>query len=97
MLEVATNLRIDRFSFHRLPDWVLAKRSNILGGLINMYGPAFFEFSKKPLEIKYLADSQHRFLYGHPLDDHKFSKFQILLHPDEWTKFGCSEKIIFPP
>ena len=57
-----------------------------------MYGPSFFEYTMKPQEIKYLADSMHRFSYSHPLDELNFKKYQILLHPDEWSEDGCQER-----
>lgn len=80
--------RIDRFSFHRPPRWSLTVREDIICGLTNAYGPSYFEFSPKPNSIKYYADSCHRWSYGHPLDPSLFKKFQILLHPDEWSELG---------
>ena len=38
-----------------------------------------------------MADSKHRFSYGHPLDNLKYNKYQLLLHPDEWTPIGHPE------
>ena len=95
IFETSTKYEIDRFSFHRPPKWVLEKRADTLNKLINMYGPSYFEFTDKPNTIKYLADSMHRFSYGHPLDKMPFSKYQILLHPDEWTSQGLEEEINF--
>ena len=83
---------VDRFSFHRPPRWVLENRADKISGYINMYGESFFEFSNNPQEIRYLADSRHEFAYGHPLENHDFKKFQILLHPDEWTRIGYPEQ-----
>ena len=80
--------KCERFSYHRPPDWVLTKRDDEICGMINMYGKSFFEFKKKPKHIKYLADSNHLFKYGHPLDEIDFKKIQILLHPDEWSPSG---------
>lgn len=91
IFEFATGLKCDRFSFHRPPKWVLERRDDVVCGMLNMYGPTFFEFSPAPKEIKYLADSRHRFDYGHPLDGYQYGKFQILLHPDEWTEEGFNE------
>ena len=80
---------IDSFAFHRPPKWVLENRQNIIGGLINLYGDKFFEYSDNPTQIKYLADSKHRWTFGHPLDQNQnFHKFQINMHPDEWTENG---------
>ena len=89
ILEEIIEDNIDSFAFHRPPKWVLDNRENIIGGLINLYGDKFFEYSDKPRRIKYLADSKHRWTYGYPLDQYKnFHKFQINMHPDEWTETG---------
>ena len=88
ILNFAINQKIDRFSFHRPPKWVLENREDSIENLINMYGKSFFEFTDSPKEIKYIADSKHSFPYGHPLDDIKYPKIQILLHPDEWSEKG---------
>ena len=67
------------FSYHRPPSWVLKDRSNMFHGKINAYGEAFFESSYSKT-IKYIADTQHRFKYGSPLDKQildSFVKFQI--------------------
>lgn len=79
---------IDRFSIHRPPEWTLRNRDDVICGMLNFYGGSFFEFHPKPKQIKYLADSQHCFKYGNPLDDFEHKKYQLLLHPDEWTDFG---------
>ena len=88
---IATGIKIDRFSYHRPPQWVLKNDANKIKGLINMYGKSYFEFSSNPKKIKYYADSNHAFKYGNPLRNTNFNKFQILLHPDEWSKKGLSE------
>ncbi len=89
ILEEIIEDNIDSFAFHRPPKWVLENRDNIIGGLTNLYGDKFFEYSDKPLQIKYLADSKHRWTFGHPLDENEnFHKFQINMHPDEWTETG---------
>ena len=88
---IATGIEIDRFSYHRPPEWVLKNNSNRIQGLINMYGKSYFEFSNNPKEIKYYAASNHTFKYGNPLKNSNFNKFQILLHPDEWSKKGLNE------
>lgn len=75
------------FSYHRPPAWVLQDRRDLVCGLINAYGCSFFECSSNPVNIKYIADSQHKFKYGHPLSQDvlkRFNKYQLLLHPDEW-------------
>ena len=88
LFEGGFSIDCDRFSFHRPPRWVLEKRSDTIDGLINAYGESFFEFSPNPSKIKYVADSQHKWSYGHPLEHVDKTKMQILVHPDEWTKSG---------
>lgn len=84
------------FSFHRPPLWALELNDDIIGGIINAYGPSFFEFSPKPKNIKYFSDSNLKWKYGHPLDHISENKIQILAHPDEWTLSGSkSDKDFF--
>lgn len=91
IFEAATGWPVERFSFHRPPKWVLQNRDDWMYGYLNLYGESFFELSERPTNIKYMADSRHDFSYGNPLDDHDFCKFQILLHPDEWSEKGYAE------
>jgi len=91
IFEAALDIKCDRFSYHRPPKWVLEDRSDDLLGIINTYGDSFFEYSPNPQSIKYMADSRHRFDYGHPLDTHDYKKFQLLFHPDEWSIEGGDE------
>lgn len=79
---------VDRFSIHRPPAWTLQNRSDVICGMLNFYGDSFFEYKPAPKHIKYLADSQHCFKYGHPLDSFSHQKYHLLLHPDEWTEAG---------
>ena len=88
ILEFAIGRKIDRFSFHRPPEWVLKRRDDLICNMINMYGESFFEFSPEPKTIKYIADSKHQFKYGDPQENIKFTKIQLLLHPDEWSDSG---------
>ncbi len=88
LFEKGLSLKCNIFSIHRPPNWILKYRSNTLGEMLNTYGEIFFEFSKNPNKIKYISDSQHKWAYGHPLDEHNFDKIQILLHPDEWSLNG---------
>ena len=80
---------VDRFSIHRPPSWTLENSSDVMCGMLNFYGKSFFEYTPIPSKIKYLADSQHCFKYGNPLDDFNYQKYQLLLHPDEWTDKGA--------
>lgn len=90
ILQRSFDFKVNRFSIHRPPKWTLLNRADILYGLINMYGESFFEFSAQPKNIKYIADSRHSFDYGHPLNSYSFKKFQLLLHPDEWSIEGLN-------
>jgi len=91
ILAIALGQRIDRFSFHRPPKWALARREDYMNGMINAYGPSFFEFTLdcQPGNIKYFADSNHQWKYGYALDEFPHQQYQILLHPDEWSQAGC--------
>ena len=52
----------------------------------------FHYFEKKPSKVRvlYLADSNHQWKYGHPLDFDfsKIKKLQLLTHPYSWTRNG---------
>lgn len=88
ILESIIDTKISSFAFHRPPKWVLEKRDNQINGLLNLYGNNFFEFSPLPQYIKYIADSMHKWNFGHPLEISNFKKIQINTHPDEWTERG---------
>lgn len=91
VLELITGHPIGRFSYHRPPRWVLEANEPLCDGMINAYASDFFELTQPgamPSRVKYIADSQHKWHYGHPLENHAYEKFQILLHPDEWTEGG---------
>jgi len=88
VFEEGLSIECNSFSYHRPPKWVLENRNDEICGMINAYGKSFFEFSPNPKNITYLADSQHKWTYGHPLDNLTSSKIQILTHPDEWTIDG---------
>ena len=90
LFEIGLNLPCHAFSFHRPPKWVLEIRENIIEGMLNAYGPEFFEFSSNPTKIKYIADSKHEWAYGHPLECLDYQRLQILMHPDEWSTAGDS-------
>ena len=92
ILKVALNKCSDEFSYHKPPKWVLQNRENFIEGHLNAYGKSFFEFSDNPKNIKYIADSRHRWDYGYPLDNTKYNKIHITLHPDEWS-LNCSNDI----
>jgi hypothetical protein len=75
------------FSVHRPRPWFLEIRKDSFGGMINAYGPSFFEYTISPKKIKYYADSTHQWNYGEPKVTDEFKKYQILTHPDEWFEF----------
>ncbi len=91
LFEEGLDMDCNSFSYHRPPKWVLENRNDEICGMINAYGRSFFEFSPNPKEIIYLADSQHKWAYGHPLDHLSYAKIQILTHPDEWTLNGDND------
>tara|TARA_R100001377_G_scaffold30565_1_gene16661 strand:+ start:456 stop:1205 length:750 start_codon:yes stop_codon:yes gene_type:complete len=89
-----TDIDIDIYSFHRPTSEQLACYLEIPGS-VNAYGKDFFEYSNdmtdgKELSVTYLADSNHQWKYGHPLniDCTKIDKLQLNTHPFSWTKYG---------
>lgn len=91
---------IDRFSFHRPPDFVLEKTINV-PGLINTYDNCFFSYTKDPSQlkwdsaIKYIADSKwtewsytQPYLYPTKEFLNSYDKIQILVHPFVWSEDG---------
>lgn len=94
VMEDYLGFEIDRFSFHRPNEMVLQEDLRI-EGLINIYNHKYFHFdpnikSVDSLNIKYLADSMHRWKYGYPSEEflNRENKIQILIHPYSWTKKG---------
>lgn len=94
ILEEVLGEPISRFSYHRPPRWTLELDLSGETDLLNAYAPRFFELTEgqgPPKHIRYLADSQHAWKYGHPLEvHHRHGRFQILMHPDEWSDAGSS-------
>ena len=92
MLEYYYGFQIDRFAFHR-PKKEYLKEYFQLDGKINCYDKKFFHyFDEKPdnINVLYLADSNHEWKYGYPLDYDfsKIDKLQLLTHPYSWTETG---------
>jgi len=88
------DMTIDRFSFHRPTKDVLCANIEI-DGLINVYNPRFFTFAEEVkadtyLDVKYTADSMHKWAYGFPSQEMltAFPKIHILIHPYSWTPAG---------
>lgn len=91
---------IDRFSIHR-PVREVYYNSIPIDGIINAYSPEFFtlteegaEVREENLEVKYIADSRHRWNYGYPDAEtfHRNRKIQLLIHPDFWSDEGYNAK-----
>ena len=92
ILEDAYGFEIDRFAFHR-PKKEYLNCYVELENKINCYDRKFFHFfDKRPesLDILYLADSNHKWKYGYPLDFDfsKINKLQLLTHPFSWSEKG---------
>ena len=93
MLEYYYGFYVDRFAFHR-PKKEYLKEYFQLDGKINCYDKKFFNYfdedRPEKLEVLYLADSNHQWKYGYPLDFDfsKINKLQLLTHPFSWTKAG---------
>jgi len=92
ILEDCYGFEIDRFAFHR-PKKEYLNCYVELDNKINCYDKKFFYFFEdKPesLEILYLADSNHKWKYGYPLDFDfsKINKLQLLTHPFSWSDSG---------
>jgi len=92
ILEHFYGFEIDRFAFHR-PKKEYLSNYVTLENKINCYDTKFFHyFDEKPdkINVLYLADSNHEWKYGYPLDYDfsKIDKLQLLTHPYSWTETG---------
>lgn len=94
------DIKVDRFSIHR-PVREVYYNSIPIEGVINAYSPEFFTLIDEKqdtetlkLDVKYIADSQHRWNYGYPdevtLKQNK--KIQLLIHADNWTEDGSTAR-----
>ena len=90
------NIRVDRFSIHR-PSEDILKMNIRLPGIINTYDERYFTLVNDirkltPKNVKYIADSKHKWNYGEPsystLKNAK--RIQLLIHPYSWTTEGYS-------
>lgn len=82
------------YSFHRPVKEVYYYNIRI-EGTFNAYSPEFFTYAENvgedtQLEIKYIADSKHRWNYGYPNFEtfRLYPKIQLLIHPFSWTQEG---------
>lgn len=93
LLQESVEAKVDRFSYHRPPSWVLSIDTLQFSSLINAYSAPYFELINggMPVKVKYIADSNHQWKYGHPLEINDYKCFQLLIHPDEWSEKGGSE------
>jgi len=95
-LEHYYGFEVDRFAFHRCgSNPTLLEKYVEVPNKINCYGEDFFHYfsGDKPEELRvhYLADSNHKWKYGHPLHiDYWYvpQKMQLLTHPYSWTEDG---------
>jgi len=81
LFEQIFEVKIDYVSIHRPSDYFL-NNPNKINGVNHTYHPTYFE------KIKYFADSQGEFRYGHPLESEAFKKMktiQLLTHPIWWV------------
>ena len=87
-------MKIDTYSFHR-PVKEIYYYDISIPGTINAYSSDFFTYAENvdehtALQVKYIADSKHRWNYGYP--DYgtlmKNKKVQLLIHPFSWTETG---------
>ena len=98
MLENMLEIPIRSYSMHR-PAVETKYYATEIPGLLNAYAPAFFSFRETvddstKLDVKYIADSQHRWNYGYPDAETLKSnaKIQLLIHPDFWSENGLDKK-----
>lgn len=93
LLSIALDYPINKFSIHR-PIQKHIKDVIKIPGYINMNDSKFFTFTDKfsiyDLPVLYLADSNHDWKYGYPLDIDfsKINKMQLNCHPFSWSKKG---------
>ena len=95
-LEHYYEFEVDRFAFHRCgsnPE--LLEKYVEVPNKINCYAKEFFHYFKgtkpKKIDVHYLADSNHKWKYGHPMhvDYSKYPwRMQLLTHPYSWTENG---------
>ena len=84
---------VNEYSFHR-PTQESLRRNVDIKNRINLYGDKFFHYyeTEKPknMNVVYLADSNHLWRYGYPLDLdlNKHRKIQLNCHPFSWTLKG---------
>ena len=95
-LEHYYGFEVDRFAFHRCgSNPQLLEKYVKVPDKINCYAKEFFHYfeGNKPedFRVHYLADSNHKWKYGHPLhidySEYPF-RMQLLTHPYSWSNNG---------
>lgn len=93
--------QVDRFSIHR-PVEQSQYYKIAIDGIINAYSKEFFTHitdvtENSVLEVKYIADSKHRWNYGYPDSDtiENHPKIQLLIHPYSWAEEEADEFEMF--
>lgn len=93
LLSLALNYPINKFSIHR-PLRKHIENIITIPGYINMSDAKYFTYTENfdiyTLPVLYLADSNHDWKYGNPLeiDFSKINKMQLNCHPFSWTESG---------
>lgn len=97
-LEHYYEFEVDRYAFHRCgSNSGLLEKYVEVPNKINCYAKEFFHYfqEEKPKELRvhYIADSNHKWKYGHPLDldFSKVNRIQLLTHPYSWAEKGISD------
>jgi len=91
-LESYSKIDIEGWSIHRPEGKLLSQYLEIMGNYINYNGVRFFNYyeeeSQRPkLDVTYLADSNHQWKYGDPMnaDLQNIDRLQINCHPFSWS------------
>ena len=95
-LEHYYDFEVDRFAFHRCgSNPKLLEKYVEVPNKINCYAKEFFHHFTGPrpdkIHVHYLADSNHKWKYGHPMHiDYSIYpwRMQLLTHPYSWTEKG---------
>tara|TARA_Y100001963_G_C6729572_1_gene423168 strand:+ start:409 stop:1161 length:753 start_codon:yes stop_codon:yes gene_type:complete len=95
-LEHYYGFEVDRFAFHRCGSYPEILKDPVeVPNKINCYDKKFFHYfqGKRPekIHVHYIADSNHKWKYGHPMrvDYNSYPyRMQLLTHPYSWTEDG---------
>ena len=97
-LEHYYDFEVDRFAFHRVGSYPeLLEKYVEVPNKINCYAKEFFHYfqgeTPSELNVHYVADSNHKWKYGHPLylNFDKVNKLQLLTHPYSWSVEGIED------